>query len=349
MAQEYEVGYRKPPKTTRFKARKSGNPKGRPKGSTNLATDLSAELSEQITVREGGQARRVTKQRALIKSLTAHALQGDVRATTALLALYARVMSEASEAEINPVEEDELLILRRFGPRLVNTLGKKERRNEDRSRPRQCTLPDQFRGLYLSRLRGHQPGPAVDPELAHRRHLLPPPADGGRRGAQASDHQPAAPHPQIVHRLGYPAGVAAGARSQHPDHLRQLFRRVRRQILPRLPGIARDAVYKGVFSATRLNPKKASESEFETTKRGSRLATSVGGTLTGRGGGVLIVDDPIKANDADSEVARRGAIDWFRGTALSRLDNPATSLVCIAMQRLHVDDLAGILIEQGWP
>src|SRR5207253_1698666 len=80
-----------------------------------------------------------------------------------------------------------------------------------------------------------------------------------------------------------------------------------------------------------------------------RLATSVGGTLTGRGGEVLIIDDPIKANDADSEVARRGAIEWFNGTARSRLDNPATSLVCIAMQRLHVDDLAGFLIEQGWP
>jgi len=79
MAREYEIGYRKPPKTTRFKPGKSGNPKGRPNGSTNLATDLSAELSEQITVREGGQARRVTKQRALIKSLTAQALQGDVR------------------------------------------------------------------------------------------------------------------------------------------------------------------------------------------------------------------------------------------------------------------------------
>ena len=124
MAQEYEVGYRKPPKTTRFKAGTSGNPKGRPKGSTNLATDLAAELNEQITVREGGQARRVTKQRALIKSLTAQALKGDVRATTALLALHARI-SEPSEGEIDRVEEDELLILRRFGPRLVNTLGKK--------------------------------------------------------------------------------------------------------------------------------------------------------------------------------------------------------------------------------
>src|ERR1700745_2424562 len=125
MARKYEIGYRKPPKTTRFKAGKSGNPKGRPKGSTNLATDLSAELSEQITVREGGQARRVTKQRALVKSLMAQALQGDVRATTALLGLHARLVLEPAEAEINPVEEDELLILRRFGPRLVNALGKK--------------------------------------------------------------------------------------------------------------------------------------------------------------------------------------------------------------------------------
>jgi len=107
--------------------------------------------------------------------------------------------------------------------------------------------------------------------------------------------------------------------------------------------------YKRVFPGTSLNPKKASEGEFETTKRGYRLATSVGGTLTGRGGDVLVVDDPIKANDAESEVTRRAAIEWFRNTALSRLDDPADSLVCIAMQRLHVDDLSGILIEQGWP
>jgi hypothetical protein len=64
---------------------------------------------------------------------------------------------------------------------------------------------------------------------------------------------------------------------------------------------------------------------------------------------VLIVDDPIKANDVDSEVARRSAIDWFSNTAMSRLDNLADSVICVAMQRLHVDDLSGILIERGWP
>src|SRR6516164_438300 len=124
MAGEYEVGYRRPPKATRFKPGRSGNPKGRPKGSPNLATDLSAELGEQITVREGGQARRVSKQRALIKSLTAKALQGDVRATTALLAVYARVISEPPEDESGSVEEHELVILRRFGPRLLKSLTK---------------------------------------------------------------------------------------------------------------------------------------------------------------------------------------------------------------------------------
>jgi predicted phage terminase large subunit-like protein len=107
--------------------------------------------------------------------------------------------------------------------------------------------------------------------------------------------------------------------------------------------------YKRVFPQTRLNSKKASEGEFETTKRGYRLATSVGGTLTGRGGEVLIIDDPLKANDAESELARRAVIDWFRNTAFSRLDDPAKSLITIAMQRLHVDDLSGVLIEQGWP
>jgi hypothetical protein len=128
MSEKYEIGYRKPPKATRFKAGQSGNPKGRPRGSPNLATDLSAELGEQITIREGGQARQVSKQRALIKSLMAKALQGDVRATTALLALYARSIPESPEDEGSVVEEDELLILRRFGPRLIKSLGKKEPR-----------------------------------------------------------------------------------------------------------------------------------------------------------------------------------------------------------------------------
>ena len=125
MARSSEVGYRNPPQATRFKPGQSGNPKGRPKGTTNLSTDLAAELGEQITVREGGRERRVSKQRALIKSLMAKALKGDVRATAAILALYARVLADAPEPESTSIAEDELVILRRFGPGLLKALGKK--------------------------------------------------------------------------------------------------------------------------------------------------------------------------------------------------------------------------------
>jgi hypothetical protein len=121
----YKVGYGKPPKSTRFKKGKSGNPRGRPKGSLNLVTDLTAELGEHITVREDGRPRKVSKQRALIKSLMAKALQGDVRATTSLLALYARVITEPLPDDNQPIDTDELQVLRRFAPRLLRSVNKK--------------------------------------------------------------------------------------------------------------------------------------------------------------------------------------------------------------------------------
>jgi hypothetical protein len=121
----YKVGYGKPPKTRQFKKGKSGNPRGRPKGSLNLATDLTAELGEHITVREDGRPRKVSKQRALIKSLMAKALQGDVRAMASLLALYARVITESPHDDNQPIEADELQVLRRFAPRLLRSVNRR--------------------------------------------------------------------------------------------------------------------------------------------------------------------------------------------------------------------------------
>jgi hypothetical protein len=121
----YKVGYGNPPKSTQFKPGRSGNPKGRPKGSRKLATDLAAELDERITVREEGHSRRISKQRALIKSLMVRALQGNIRATTAVLALYARVITEPTDDGDDQVQADELQILQRFAPRVLKSLNQK--------------------------------------------------------------------------------------------------------------------------------------------------------------------------------------------------------------------------------
>ena len=98
--------------------------------------------------------------------------------------------------------------------------------------------------------------------------------------------------------------------------------------------------------------KIQSDTKFElvTTKGGGRFATSIGGTLTGRGGDVIIIDDPMKASDAASESVRNSVIAWYRESLPSRLDLQSKGTIILAMQRLHEDDLAGFLLDQAqWP
>jgi predicted phage terminase large subunit-like protein len=98
-----------------------------------------------------------------------------------------------------------------------------------------------------------------------------------------------------------------------------------------------------------MRPAKDSGTELVTTAGGSRYATSIGGTLTGRGADLIIIDDPLKAEDAMSEPARRRVIDWFGGSLVSRLNDKEKGPIVVVMQRLHEDDLAGHLIRQdGW-
>lgn len=105
--------------------------------------------------------------------------------------------------------------------------------------------------------------------------------------------------------------------------------------------------YQVAFPGTRIGPYKDTESEIELTRRGFRLATSVGGTLTGRGGRTLIIDDPLKPVDALSDVKRNGVNEWFASTFISRLDNKQTDAIIVVMQRVHLDDLTGFLLRQS--
>jgi predicted phage terminase large subunit-like protein len=107
--------------------------------------------------------------------------------------------------------------------------------------------------------------------------------------------------------------------------------------------------YQEMFPGTVLTRKRNQLSDFETTAHGYRLSTSTGSGLTGRGADILIIDDPIKPDEAYSEVTRKNVNDWFDGTASTRLDSKVHGAIVVVMQRLHMDDLTGHLIEQsGW-
>jgi predicted phage terminase large subunit-like protein len=109
--------------------------------------------------------------------------------------------------------------------------------------------------------------------------------------------------------------------------------------------IMQSELYCRLFS-TRLS--KITDSELVTTKGGFRIASSVGSTLTGLGGDTLIVDDPLNANEAYSEASRRNANTWFNGSLMSRPNEKRAGAIFVVMQRLHQEDLTGVLIEKRW-
>jgi predicted phage terminase large subunit-like protein len=106
--------------------------------------------------------------------------------------------------------------------------------------------------------------------------------------------------------------------------------------------------YRRIFPAMQIS--RAVNHEFFTTQGGFRRWTSISGAITGMGGDVFIVDDPIKPEDVMSDVKRSAVNNWFGGTLLSRRDDKNNGIIIVAMQRLHLDDLTGYLLREttGW-
>jgi predicted phage terminase large subunit-like protein len=109
--------------------------------------------------------------------------------------------------------------------------------------------------------------------------------------------------------------------------------------------LVNDPIYQATFPAMRV--QRETDREITTTKRGKRFATSIEGTLTGLGGNLIVIDDPLKPTDAMSESVRARVIEWYRSTLLSRADDKTKARIVLVMQRVHQNDLAGYLQEQG--
>ena len=106
-----------------------------------------------------------------------------------------------------------------------------------------------------------------------------------------------------------------------------------------------DPMVRRAFPAFRLIRRTATD--FETDQGGGRLSTSLGGTLTGRGADYIIIDDPTKSKDAASQAVRESDKAWLLNTLMTRLNDPKEGRIGLVMQRLHEDDLVGVLHEKG--
>lgn len=92
------------------------------------------------------------------------------------------------------------------------------------------------------------------------------------------------------------------------------------------------------------------KTRYENDAKGSRVVTATDAAGTGFGGNRIIIDDPVSAAEADSETARATSIEWWRGTAATRLNNPQEDAIVLVHQRLHQQDLTGYVLaeERGW-
>ena len=92
---------------------------------------------------------------------------------------------------------------------------------------------------------------------------------------------------------------------------------------------------------------------YRTTCDGAIYAAGLGGTITGFGagktrkgfGGAIIIDDPLKADDASSQVMRDGSINYYLETLKSRRNSVHNTPFILVAQRLHPDDLIGWVLK----
>lgn len=114
--------------------------------------------------------------------------------------------------------------------------------------------------------------------------------------------------------------------------------------------LSRDVIksekYHRYFPDLQVRVDKDTKGKYSSNKKGQRFSTSVGGTVTGMHGHVLIIDDPLNPKKAASEPELKTANNWMGRTLSTRKVNKKVTLTILIMQRLSENDPSGVLIEQ---
>ncbi len=114
----YKVGYGRPPKETRFRPGRSGNPRGRPKKPKSIRERFARELERKIPVREGEKVRKIPKIDLWVRSIIASAIKGSHQASRILIEMRAasddEIAQGIAEQTIEELTAEDLEILDRY-------------------------------------------------------------------------------------------------------------------------------------------------------------------------------------------------------------------------------------------
>ena len=144
----------------------------------------------------------------------------------------------------------------------------------------------------------------------------------------------------VAWMLGHQPGMKIMVASYSQD-LARLHANLTRRVME-------SAWYQALFPATRISERGNRALEIETTAGGARKAVSVGGSITGFGANIIIVDDCMKADEVRSQAIRDEAKAWFDNTLQTRLNDKASGRIVSIQQRLHEDDLPAYLLDKGY-
>lgn len=100
-------------------------------------------------------------------------------------------------------------------------------------------------------------------------------------------------------------------------------------------------------STVYLAPDQNQKTEYQNTARGTMLATSIGGTVTGKGADIIVIDDGMNPEKAESEADRKAAISFVQSTINTRLNDKKNGVIINVAQRLHKNDITSMLLAEG--
>jgi predicted phage terminase large subunit-like protein len=310
-----------------------------------FSVDLKGALEASVPIKHSGKSKKLRSQKAMLLRLREKALQGDARSLESLLK-YAKRYNNGSNASVNPrtPAQDQATIatfadtVRAHGP-------------SSRQQPlpgRHLALASLLRtrfGFFIRKVfTTVSPGDTYlhNWHIETIEHQLMMVQAGANRRLLIT--QPPRSLKSICVSVAYVAWllghdptrriIVASYSGNFATELHRQFRMV-----------VGSPWYQALFPGTRW--ERETDAEMITTQGGSRFATSIGGTLTGRGADLIIIDDPLNAADAPSETSRKRVIDWYGGSLVSRLNDKQNGAIVAVMQRLHEDDLAGHLLRQG--